>query len=504
MMALLLSGLFVVAGTESLIARMSLMASRKLALMQQVQTATSVVKYWEKLAQSGGLSDLQAKRNALEALRAMRYGAEGSGYFGVYDSNAIRILNPTDPKLETKSAEDSVDSDGKHVALEVIRSDAPSGTHFTEYRWPHPGQSQPVDKLVYSAYDPAWDWHLYTGAYVDDIDATFRGDLFSGLVSVLVVGAVLSTAMLLLIRSIRRSLGGDPAQAATIAREIARGNLAVLVSVAHLDDQSLMASLADMRNRLVSIVGGIRLSADAIALAAAEVAQGSGYLSQRTEEQAASLQETAASMQQLTTAVRQNSEAAVAAACLASNTSQIAREGSGAVGRAVNTMDEISRSSLKVAAIIGVIEGIAFQTNILALNAAVEAARAGDQGRGFAVVAGEVRTLAQRSALAAKEIKELITESVERAGTGANTVGEAGETIVKVVDAVDQMNVIIDGISVASSDQTNGIEQINQAVKQMDDTTQQNAALVEQAASAAQSMSEQAKELKMAVSIFSV
>ena len=305
-------------------------------------------------------------------------------------------------------------------------------------------------------------------------------------------------------RGIIRSLGGEPVDAAQVAARIAQGDLAIAVPVAPHDHGSLMASLESMRQQLRTIVAGIQSSAESMKISAEEIAQGNLDLSARTEEQAASLEETAASMEELTATVRQNTENAKQANALAGGACAVAMRGGEAVHQVVETMQSISRSSDKVAEIISVIEGIAFQTNILALNAAVEAARAGDQGRGFAVVASEVRTLAQRSASAAKEIKELITESVERVAQGSEQVERAGATMHDIVKSVRQVTDIMGEITAASEEQGTGIEQVNDAVSQMDEVTQQNAALVEQASAAAQAMSEQARALRDAVSVFKI
>ncbi|PRY06628.1 methyl-accepting chemotaxis protein [Paraburkholderia sp. BL25I1N1] len=305
-------------------------------------------------------------------------------------------------------------------------------------------------------------------------------------------------------RAITRALGGEPAEAAHAAGRIAEGKLDEPVTVAPNDRGSLMASLESMRRQLRSIVSEIQSSAEAIGTSAGEIAQGNLDLSQRTEEQAASLQETAASMEELTATVRQNTENAKQANSLAGNACDVAVLGGKVVGEVVESMGAISESSGKVAEIIAVIEGIAFQTNILALNAAVEAARAGEQGRGFAVVAGEVRTLAQRSAAAAKEIKDLITSSVGRVAEGSEQVRRAGTTMSEIVKSIRQVTDIMGEIASASDEQGTGIEQVNVAVGQMDAVTQQNAALVEEASAAAQAMAGQASTLRDAVAVFRV
>jgi len=322
-----------------------------------------------------------------------------------------------------------------------------------------------------------------------------------------IVACSISIAVLtgtLITRSILRQLGGEPALAQSVAAEIAEGNLMTDLHLTPGDSTSLMASLEAMRARLTAIVHGIKTSAESISVAAGEVAQGNVDLSQRTEEQAASLEETAASMEELTSTVKQNTENARHGSTLAATASQTALTGGEVVRQVVGTMEDIASSSQKVAEIISVIEGIAFQTNILALNAAVEAARAGEQGRGFAVVAGEVRTLAQRSAVAAKEIKELIDTSVSHVSAGSQLVAGAGTTMDEIVRSVKRVTDIMGEIASASAEQSTGIEQVNVAVTQMDEVTQQNAALVEQATAAAQSMADQAESLRAAVSIFRV
>jgi methyl-accepting chemotaxis protein len=316
--------------------------------------------------------------------------------------------------------------------------------------------------------------------------------------------AIGSLATFLITRSILKQLGGEPARAQEVASRIAAGDLTVRLHLKQGDTTSLMASLESMRARLGDMVAGIKASAESIAVAASEIAQGNVDLSQRTEEQAASLEETAASMEQLTSTVRQNTDNARKGSVLAANASGTAAAGGDVVSKVVSTMEDISSSSLRVADIITVIEGIAFQTNILALNAAVEAARAGEQGRGFAVVAGEVRTLAQRSATAAKEIKDLITASVEHVGNGSRLVREAGSTMNDVVRSVQQVTDIMEEVASASTEQSTGIEQVNVAVSQMDEVTQQNAALVEEASASAQALADQAGVLRQAVSVFRI
>ncbi|WP_323666823.1 methyl-accepting chemotaxis protein [Pectobacterium punjabense] len=308
----------------------------------------------------------------------------------------------------------------------------------------------------------------------------------------------------LITRTIKNLLGGEVAYAAQIAQAVAQGNLAVAVNLRPGDDHSVLAAMNGMRKSLSSIVEQVRESSESIATGASQIAAGSTDLSQRTEEQAANLQQTAASMEEMSQTVRQNSDTVRNAVQLAQAASNTAAKGGEAVSNIVITMREITHSSQKIGDIISVIDGIAFQTNILALNAAVEAARAGEQGRGFAVVAGEVRSLAQRSATAAKEIKELIGHSVEKVETGSALVGDAGMTIEELVRQARHVADLINEIGVTTQEQESGVSQIHDAVNQLDQVTQQNAALVEQSASAADSLSDQAAHLVELMKVFIV
>jgi methyl-accepting chemotaxis protein len=300
-----------------------------------------------------------------------------------------------------------------------------------------------------------------------------------------------------------RSITGPLRQAVSVAEAVESGDLSSKIDVTSKDETGqLLQALKSMNENLASIVGEVRASTDTINTAAGEIASGNTDLSQRTEEQASSLEQTASSMEELTSTVKQNAENARQANQLAISASDIAARGGGVVRDVVDTMTGISESSKKIADIISVIDGIAFQTNILALNAAVEAARAGEQGRGFAVVAGEVRNLAQRSAAAAKEIKELISTSVAKVDTGTELVAQAGKTMEEIVTSVKRVTDIMSEITAASQEQSTGIEQVNQAVSQMDQVTQQNAALVEQAAAAAESLNEEAQNLAKSVAVF--
>ena len=319
--------------------------------------------------------------------------------------------------------------------------------------------------------------------------------VFGGLLTIALAG----TLAWLLSRSIVRPL----ARAVRIARTVAAGDLSTRFEAGSRDETGqMLQALGDMNQSLVNIVGEVRRGTDTIANASTEIARGNQDLSSRTEQQASSLEETASSMEELTGTVKQNADSARHANQLAASASEVAIKGGDVVAQVVDTMNAISASSKNIADIIGVIDGIAFQTNILALNAAVEAARAGEQGRGFAVVATEVRNLAQRSAAAAREIKELIGDSVGKVDAGSRLVAQAGSTMTEIVDSVRRVTDIMQQIASASEEQIAGIEQINHAISQMDTVTQQNAALVEQAAAAAEALQDQAASQAQVVSVF--
>jgi methyl-accepting chemotaxis protein len=336
----------------------------------------------------------------------------------------------------------------------------------------------------------------------DVMDGSVTADR-SLMVMLFVLGGVAVVLGVICATVITRSITVPLSGAVEVAQKVAGGELTSDVQVEGQDETSeLLQALKDMNDSLAKTVGDVRTGTELISTASQEIASGNADLSARTESQASSLEETASSMEELTSTVKQNADNARQANQLAVTASSVAEKGGTVVSQVVHTMGSITESSRKIADIISVIDGIAFQTNILALNAAVEAARAGEQGRGFAVVASEVRNLAQRSAGAAKEIKELISDSVEKVDAGSKLVDEAGQTMDLIVTSIRQVADIMGEITAATQEQSNGIEEVNQAITQMDEMTQQNAALVEQAAAAAESMQEQAQFLSQAVSIF--
>ena len=502
MIAVLWIGLILIGGFGAWQNRTSMISDRRAQLTSLIDQANHIVAHYYALAQQHTLPEDEAKKQALAMLATMRYGKDG--YISVNDSQPVLLMHPIKPELNGKNVAQFADPNGIHLFVDMVNAGNHEGGGFVNYLWAKPGSETPVAKTSYAARFAPWDWYLVTGMYMDDVQSAFYENLLRWLAITVVLGAIATVVMLLVLRSIRRTLGGDLEVAVEHAQLMARGNLATRVQVDPHAAGSLLHALQTMQAGLVETVSRVRLGTENINIGATEIAAGNTDLSQRTEEQAAALVETASSMDEMTVNVKQNADSALQAAQLASQAADVATRGSRVVDDVVRTMGEITSSSRQIGDIIGVIDGIAFQTNILALNAAVEAARAGEQGRGFAVVAAEVRSLAQRSATAAKEIKALIETSTDTVEAGASLVANAGSTMGEIVQSVRRVNEILEEISNASREQSAGIEQVNRAVGEMDQVTQQNAALVEQAAAAAHSLKDQVGVLREAISSFAL
>jgi methyl-accepting chemotaxis protein len=501
-LALSLVCLISVAGFGAYQTREVRLEERQHSLKDAGDIAMSITRRYAALAADGTLSTPEAKKQALAQLRAIRYGTDG--YVSIVDSDCHSVMNPSKPQTEGKYFGDYQDSNGKYVYRAMAEIAKGSGDGFVDYATPRLGSTEPVRKRSHIATFKPWDWSFVTGAYLDDIDEAFNASLRQLLVLVAVIAAMLSGVVYLVNRRLNRSLGGSPEYAAQVVAATAGGNLAQHIDLQAGDRGSLLFKLQEMQAQLRQAVVAIIGAAHSIGTSTDEISSGNADLSRRTEEQAASLEETAASMEQLTSAVRQNADNARQASVLAGDAFSIANRGNEVVSEVVATMDEITDSTKQIGEILGMIEGIAFQTNILALNAAVEAARAGEHGRGFAVVASEVRNLAQRSSTASKDIKRLIDHSNDRVHNGAALVDNAGQCMKEILVSVQRVTAIMKEIASASEEQSDGIEQVNKAVTQMDEVTQRNAALVEQAAAAAVSMREQAHGLVESVAAFQV
>ncbi len=480
--------------------RQLIMDERKASVRQNVEVAHGVLQHFHALAQAGKLSDADARQQAAATLQALRYS--GSEYFWINDMQPRMVMHAIKPELNGKDLSENKDPTGKRLFVAFVDVVKNQGSGFVDYLWPKPGSDNPVPKLSYVKGFQPWGWVVGSGVYVDNVESSVfqRAAVFAAAAGLL--AAALGVFGWFTTRALMAQLGGEPHQAMSATRQLAAGNLAVDIPVRPGDTGSLLHAIATLRDNFAGIVAQVRQASTSVATASAEIAQGNLDLSQRTEQQAAALEQSAASMEELGSTVKQNAANARHANDLASTAAQVASRGGDAVNHVVSTMRGINDSSRKIADIIGVIDGIAFQTNILALNAAVEAARAGEQGRGFAVVASEVRSLASRSAEAAKQIKALIGDSVGRVQEGTAQVDAAGETMAKVVTHIQEVAALMGQITTASAEQSDGVAQVGEAVTQMDRNTQQNAALVEEGAAAAENLRRQADQLVQVVASF--
>ena len=498
-------GLVIVTAVGSVRMRSQIVEGRRAQLVTAVESAYNIAAGFEAKATSGAMSKEDAQKAAKDAIRVARYGGpEGkSDYFYIFGMDGTGVMHPIKTEWDGQplfgKVKDTQGNDIVQSESNALRA-SKDGRAFVMSDFPRPGKTEPVPKLQFVMQVKNWDWMVGSGLYLDDVDTQVRETVLAGLGMMLVVLVALGGLGVVISRSVLRQIGGEPTEAMAVMSEVARGNLAV--DLRQAEAGSLLDSLAAMVRSLRTTVSQVRQSTDSISTASGEIATGNQDLSARTEQTASNLQQAASSMEQLTGTVKQSADSARQANQLAASAAEVAARGGAVVSQVVSTMDEINASSKKISDIIGVIDGIAFQTNILALNAAVEAARAGEQGRGFAVVAGEVRSLAQRSAQAAKEIKALIGASVEKVDSGSRLVADAGHTMKEIVGSVQRVSDIIGEITASSSEQSDGIGSVNGAVTQLDQMTQQNSALVEESAAAAESLKDQARVLADAVAVF--
>ena len=507
MLATALVALLFMAVSSLLQQRSQIIESRRELLTTAVQSAHSIVASYQAKAASGAMPVEEAQKAAKDALRVSRFGGpEGkTEYFYIWTLDSKGVMHPIKPEWEGQDMAGKVkDGAGTDILKQISTAlnASSNGRVFVPTMFARPGSQSLVPKLQYVIRVDGWNWMVGSGLYTDDIDQLVRKTLLSNLAIVLVVMLVVGGVGLLVTRSVLRQIGGEPTDAIAVMSEVAQGNLDTPIPDAPAG--SLLDGLGRMVVSLRQLVTEVRSATESIATASSEIAQGNNDLTHRTEDTASNLQSTASSMEELTSTVRQTSDSAQTANQMATSAATVAARGGEVVSRVVATMQDINASSNKISDIIGVIDGIAFQTNILALNAAVEAARAGEQGRGFAVVASEVRSLAQRSAEAAKEIKALIGASVEKVESGTQLVGNAGATMTEIVESVQRVTDIIGEIRSATSEQSQGIAQVNTAMNQLDQMTQQNSALVEQSTAAADSLREQAMKLTQVVALFRV
>jgi methyl-accepting chemotaxis protein len=466
------------------------MQARMTSTRQLVEVAHGIVGSAQAAEAAGEMSRDQAQKLAMRQLAKLRY--DEKEYFWINDMQPRMIMHPIKLELNGKEIGEIRDPNGLALfsaMVEVVRKD---GKGFVAYQWPRPGNDKPVDKISYVQGFEPWGWVIGSGVYTDDLrNATVNRLIWAG--SVFAVALLIASYLFL---SFYRVMDGGLKETRRHLRAMTAGDLTTSPFPWGNDEAAqLMLELKAMQESLRSIVTSVRGSSESIVNASTEIASVSMDLSARTEQSAVNLEKSASSMEEISATVRNTADNVQQAARLASDNSLAAARGGAVIAAVVSTMDEINGSSRKISDITGVIDGIAFQTNILALNAAVEAARAGEQGRGFAVVATEVRGLAQRSAQAAREIKTLISTSVEKVESGSRVVKGAGDTMNDLVANARRMNDLLTEIATASSEQSTGVSQMGSAVNELDRMTQQNAALVEETAAAASALRDQAVDL---------
>ena len=473
------------------------MLARQDATRQHVEVAHGILVAAHKQEVAGKLSRDQAQALAKQTIAQLRY--DGKEYFWINDMRPHVVMHPIKPDLDGKDASGIKDPNGMPVFLAFVDQVRQQGKGFVAYQWPKPGSDKPVNKISYVQGFEPWGWVIGSGIYVGDVyDATLRQMAWMS-------GVVLASLTLAgyLFLSFYRVMEGGLNETRRHLRAMTEGDLTTSPSPWGQDEAAqLMLELRNMQESLRRMVSSVRHSSVEIVRSSGEVASGAMDLSARTEQTAANLQQSAASMEQISATVRNSADHTSEAARVAAGNEVLAAEGGQVMADVVKTMESIRQSSARISDIIGTIDGIAFQTNILALNAAVEAARAGEQGRGFAVVAAEVRSLAQRSANAAREIKDLISGSVSQVNAGSAVVDAAGAKMAGIVQASQRVNGLLSEIANGTREQSQGIVQIGQAVNELDRMTQKNAALVEQTAAASSAMKQQASALAAAVDRF--
>ena len=476
------------------------MADRQNATRQHVEVAHGVLAWAHGLETTGKATREQAQDMAKQAIAALRY--DKSEYFWINDMTPRVVMHPTNPKLNGQEVSGVKDPNGFALFLGFVDQVKRNGAGFVPYMWPKPGSEQPVEKLSYVKGFEPWGWVIGSGIYIDDLRAAQRERLTLALIA---LSLALAVPMYFFVGFYRANKGGLDLISLHL-NELAAGDLRHRPAdpLGRDEPGQLIGEMQKLYTSLHELIRKVRHGARELHTASHEIAMASMDLSSRTEASAAALEQQSSAMEQIGSTVQATATHTTEAAHFAQENEHVAERSGAVIAEVVHTMQGIHASSAKINDIIGVIDGIAFQTNILALNAAVEAARAGEQGRGFAVVAGEVRNLAQRSAQAAKEIKDLISASVEQIDQGTRIVQGAGDTMQSVVNNARQINTYLSEIATSAKEQATGVRQVSESIQDLDRNTQQNAAVVEQTTSAAAALKQHAEVLQAEIANFQV